>query len=410
MSATKWYFKYLFFVNDIVTTTAQQMRAFKGAAIWSYGFRPFFFFGAAWAALVLALWLPFLTGRISLPIAYSPVLWHVHEMIYGYVSAVIAGFLLTAVPNWTGRLPVVGTPLMLLFAVWVAGRAAILTSAWIGAPAAAAIDLAFLLLLALAMAREIIASGNWKNLRVLAVLALYWSGNAVFHAEVITEADTGYGLRVGIAAVIFLIALIGGRIIPSFTRNWLAQRRSATLPAPFDRVDMAAMAVTAAALTTWVAAPRAQATAAAAILAAIINVYRLMRWRGIDTFAEPLVTILHAGFAFIPVGFALLALGIAAPSVIASTGALHGWTAGAIGIMTLAVMTRASLGHTGQPLTATRLIKAIYVAIIVAALARIIAAFDIMRDAMLLVSTASWIAAFTGFCIVYGPLLLRARR
>lgn len=397
-------------MNETVTTTAQQMRAYKGAAIWSFGFRPFFLFGAAWAALVLALWLPLLTGLISLPIAYSPVQWHVHELVYGYVSAVIAGFLLTAVPNWTGRLPVVGTPLMLLFAVWVAGRAAILASAWIGAPAAAAVDLAFLLLLALAMAREIISSGNWKNLRVLAVVALCWSGNAVFHAEAITGADTGYGLRIGIAAVIFLIALIGGRIIPSFTRNWLAQRRSATLPAPFDRTDMAAMAVTGIALAAWVAAPQAHTTAATAIFAALINVYRLVRWRGIDTFAEPLVTILHIGFAFIPVGFVLVALGIAAPGSIAATGALHGWTAGAIGIMTLAVMTRASLGHTGQPLTATKPIQAIYAAIMLAALARIIAAFDVMRDAMLLVSTASWIAAFAGFCAVYGPLLLRARR
>lgn len=397
-------------MNETVTTTAQQMRAFKGAAIWSFGFRPFFLFGAAWAALALALWLPLLTGLISLPIAYSPVQWHVHELVYGYVSAVIAGFLLTAVPNWTGRLPVVGTPLMLLFAVWVAGRAAILASAWIGAPTAAAVDLAFLLLLALAMAREIIASGNWKNLRVLAVVALCWAGNAVFHAEAINGLETGYGLRIGIAAVIFLIALIGGRIIPSFTRNWLAQRRSAHLPAAFDRTDMLAMAVTGGALAAWVAAPQTQATAAAALLAAFLNVYRLIRWRGLDTFAEPLVAILHIGFAFIPAGFALLALGIAAPSVIASTGALHGWTAGAIGIMTLAVMTRASLGHTGRPLTATWPIQAIYAAIIAAALARIIAAFDVMRDAMLLVSTASWIAAFAGFCIVYGPLLLRARR
>lgn len=173
---------------------------------------------------------------------------------------------------------------------------------------------------------------------------------------------------------------------------------------------MIALGVTGAALAIWVAAPQAQTTAIAAVLAACINVCRLVRWRGASTFAEPLVTILHIGFAFIPVGFALLALAIAAPSVVAAAGALHGWTAGAIGIMTLAVMTRASLGHTGQPLTATRPIQAIYAAIILAALARLIAAFDIMRDAMLLVSTISWIAAFAGFCIVYGPLLLKARR
>lgn len=392
-----------------MASTAQQMRAFTGPAILSYGFRPFFLFGALWAAVAMALWLPMLSGTIALPIAYDPVQWHVHELIFGYVPAIIAGFLLTAVPNWTGRLPVVGTRLLFLFLVWLAGRAAVLTSAWIGFEAAAAIDLAFLLLLSLAMGREIVASGNWKNLRVLGVVALCWSGNAVFHAEAITGSASRYGLRTGIASVIVLIALIGGRIIPSFTRNWLVQQRAAKLPAPFDRFDIAATATTIAALACWVLLPQAHITAFAAVAAAIINLYRLSRWRGIDTFAEPLVTILHIGFVFIPLGFLLLALGILAPDLIAPTGALHGWTAGAIGTMTLAVMTRASLGHTGQPLTATRANRLIYGAIILAALARIAAAFFILRDTMLVVSAAAWITAFTGFCIAYAPLLIRRR-
>lgn len=386
------------------------MRAFTGPAILSYGFRPFFFFGAVWAAVAVALWLPLLMGTIELPVAYDPIQWHVHELIYGYVPAIVAGFLLTAVPNWTGRLPVVGTPLLMLFLVWLAGRAAILTSAWIGKEAAAFADLSFLLVLSSVIAREIIAAGNWKNLRVLAVVALLWLGNVLFHGEAISGASSGYGTRTGIAAAIFLIALIGGRIIPSFTRNWLAQRRAATLPKPFGRFDTVAMTGTGAALLSWVVAPRETATALLAVLAAVLNGYRLMRWRGTHTFAEPLVSVLHAGFAFIPIGFLLLALGIVAPTVIAPTGALHGWTAGAIGIMTLAVMTRASLGHAGQPLTATRPIQGIYAAIILAALARITAAFFVMRDTMLFLSAAAWIAAFTGFCIVYAPLLLRRRK
>lgn len=393
-----------------MATTAQKMREFAGPALLSYGFRPFFLFGAMWAALAIALWLPLLAGSIDLPIAYDPVQWHVHELIYGYVPAIIAGFLLTAVPNWTGRLPVVGAPLLALFAIWLSGRAAILMSAWIGKEAAATVDLAFLLVLALVMAREILASGNHKNLRVVAVVALFGIGNGVFHAEAISGTAAGYGVRIGIAAAILLIALIGGRIVPSFTRNWLAQHRQERLPAPFDRFDVASMAITGLALAAWIALPMSLATAALALLAAAANLYRLSRWRGVATLAEPLVSILHAGFAFVPIGFALLALGIAAPQIIAPTGALHGWTAGAIGVMTLAVMTRASLGHTGQPLTATRPIQGIYAAVILAALARISAALYIFTDTMLVVSATCWIAAFTGFSLVYGPLLTRRRR
>ncbi|HEU0059541.1 MAG TPA: NnrS family protein, partial [Hyphomicrobiaceae bacterium] len=218
-------------------TTAERMRTYHGPAILSYGFRPFFLLGAIWAAFVVAVWLPMLGGRLALPTAFSALEWHVHELVYGYVPAIVAGFLLTAIPNWTGRLPVTGGPLLGLVATWVAGRLAILTSARLGAPLAALVDLLFLACLAGVMAREIVAGRNLRNAKVLVLVALLWVGNAVFHWEAMTQASGGYGLRLGIGVIVFLITLMGGRIIPSFTRNWLVRQPAGRLPTPFGRFD-----------------------------------------------------------------------------------------------------------------------------------------------------------------------------
>jgi uncharacterized protein involved in response to NO len=393
-----------------MTTSAEQIRSFKGAALLSFGFRPFFLFGAVWAAAAMGLWLSMLWGLVVLPTAFSPVAWHVHELIFGYVPAIVAGFLLTAVPNWTGRLPVVGTPLLLLLLAWVAGRIAVLFSDLIGAPLAAGIDLVFLAALGAVIAREIVAGNNTRNLKVLAVVGLLWVGNALFHVEAMAESDGGYGTRLGVGATVLLIQLIGGRIIPSFTRNWLARREAGRLPAPFDRFDTVVMAVSGLALAFWVVGPTAPYTALVALFAGALNVLRFGRWAGDRTIGEPLVLILHLAYAFVPVGYLLLALGIIRPDIVAPSGALHGWTAGAIGVMTLAVMTRASLGHTGQMLTADIKTQTIYAFAIVAAVARIVAAFEILPDQMLAVSAASWILAFVAFVLIYGPLLTRPRQ
>ncbi len=390
-----------------MTSSAAQIRAFTGPALLSYGFRPFFLFGALWAALAVALWLPMLSGHITLPSAFGPIEWHVHELVYGYVPAIVAGFLLTAVPNWTGRLPVVGTRLAILFGIWVVGRLAVSVSLWIGAAFAAVIDLAFLAAVVAVAAREIVAGNNTRNLKVLAGVVLLLIGNALFHLEAVAGIGNGEGIRLGIGAAVLLIMLIGGRIIPSFTRNWLARLGPGHLPVPFGRFDMAVLAASGVALISWVIVPDTLVTAGLAFLAAILNTARLTRWAGERTAAEPLVLILHIAYAFIPIGFVLLALGIFQPGLVAPTGALHGWTVGAIGVMTLAVMTRASLGHTGRQLTASRPVQLIYLAAIIAALTRIAAAFDVMREPMLHLSATAWVAAFGGFVIVYAPLLMR---
>ncbi len=388
-------------------SSAEQIRAYTGPAVLSFGFRPFFLLGSLWAVVVMACFMPMLAGHLALPTAFSPVEWHVHELLYGYLTAVIAGFLLTAVPNWTGRLPVVGAPLLWLVLLWLAGRFAVLVSAWIGASVAAAIDMTFLLALGFVIAREIVAGSNTRNLKVLAVVAVLILANGLFHLEALTDIGNGHGTRLGVAAAVFLIMLIGGRIVPSFTRNWLVRAAPGRLPKPFDRFDALVVAVSAVALILWVVAPDAKPAAIALMTAALFNFLRLARWAGERTAAEPLVTILHVAYAFVPIGFALVALAVYRPDLITPTGALHGWTAGAIGLMTLAVMTRASLGHTGRPLTAERPIILIYTAALAAALARIAAAFGLAQQTMLYAAAIAWIAAFTGFLVVYVPLLMR---
>lgn len=394
-----------------MATTAERVRTHTGPAILSYGFRPFFLFGAVWAALVVAVWLPMLGGLLTLPTALSPLEWHAHELIYGYVPAIVTGFLLTAVPNWTGRLPVTGTPLLALVSVWAAGRLAVLLSARIGAPLAAAIDLLFLAGLAGVIAREIIAGRNLGNLKVLALVGLLLTGNAAFHAEAnLMNGGNGYGIRIGIGGAVLLITLIGGRIIPSFTRNWLARQSPGRLPIPFGPFDVASLAIGALAIACWIAYPLGQSTAGLAALTGVLHALRLARWAGDRTTAEPLVLVLHVGYAFVPIGFLLLTLAIVAPDLVVASGALHAWTVGAIGTMTLAVMTRATLGHTGKALIASRSTQLIYVAIVIAALARILTAFDIWRNTLLIVSAAAWVLAFAGFAVSFGPSLVKPRK
>jgi uncharacterized protein involved in response to NO len=388
-----------------MATAAQTLRAYQGPAIFSYGFRPFFLGGAIWAAAAMVLFILMLHGMVTLPTAFDVVDWHVHELLYGFLPAIIAGFLLTAVPNWTGRLPVAGTPLAGLFTIWLAGRIAVAASALIGWVAAAMVDTFFLISLSVIVGREILAGSNKRNLKVLLLVSLLAAGNLVFHIEAGTAGSADYSKRIGIAAAILLIALIGGRIVPSFTRNWLAKSGHGTLPAPFGKFDLAAIAASAIALLCWIIIPDHSLTTGLCALAGSLNWIRVWRWKGYRTLAEPLVTILHAGYVFVPIGFLLMAGATAFPASVPQAAAVHAWTAGCIGLMTLAVMTRASLGHTGQPLTASNWVMGIYLAAILGAAARILAAFGVMSLPMLTVAAIGWTLAFSGFSFVFAPLL-----
>ncbi len=392
-----------------MATSAERMRGWTGPAILSFGFRPFFLLAGIWAVLAMVLWIVMLSGHEVLPTAFDPVSWHAHEFLFGYLGAVIAGFLLTAVPNWTGRLPVTGWALAALAGLWLLGRLAVALSAGLPPLAVALADLSFAAALAAVLGREIIAGKNWRNLPVLGLLALFLAGNAGFHLAAASGgwAAGSVALRAGLAAAVMLISLIGGRIVPSFTRNWLAQRGVTRLPAPFGNGDRAVLAVTGAALLSWAFLPEAGATAVAAAVAGLAQAWRLSRWQGWRTGGEALVWVLHAGYAFVPLGFLAIAsnwLGWLAPGA-----ALHVWTAGAIGLMTLAVMTRASLGHAGRPLHAGPAIALTYGGVILSVLARFAAGIWDGQMGLLHLAATAWILAYAGFTAIYWPILTRPR-
>jgi len=389
-------------------TSIPRLKPYRGAPLFSYGFRPFFFLGAVYAAVAVALWLPLWEGELTIPTLFAPRDWHVHEMLFGFVPAIVTGFLLTAIPNWTGRLPLQGMPLVVLVALWIAGRFAVACSQQIGWPLAAIIDSGFLVLVATACAREIVAGGNWRNLKVLIPVTVLTLANAGFHWEAHAYGTADVSTRIGVATILTLIMLIGGRVIPSFTRNWLARFNPGRLPTPFGRFDAVAIVASSAALVFWVFAPTGAVTGTLLLGAGLLQFLRLARWAGERTTQERLVLILHVAYLFVPVGFvlsAMAAFGLALPSA-----GLHSWMTGAAGTMTLAIMTRASLGHTGRDLTATAGTQAIYLVVLFAALARVLAAlFPTWAIVLICVAGVCWVAAFTGFAVLYGPLLFRPR-
>lgn len=378
-------------------------------AVLSYGFRPFFLLGSFYAGGAILLWLPLFYGHLATSSAFAPVDWHVHEMLYGYLAAIVTGFLLTAIPNWTGRFPLQGAPLLLLVALWLAGRICVFFSAAMDWKAAAAVDCLFLLAVVAAAGREILAGRNWRNLKVLLPVLVLLAANVMFHAEAHFDGSTDVSRRLGVGAAIVLVTIIGGRIIPSFTRNWLARENPGRLPTPFGRFDAAAIAVSAVALGAWAFAPDHAASAAALICAALLNAARLARWAGDRTARDPLVLILHVAFAFVPAGFLLCGLAILFPAYVSPAAGLHAFGVGAIGCMTLAVMTRATLGHTGHALHAGAGTCCVYVAIVAAAAMRIASALLDGNETLLLLSALAWMAAFFGYVGLFGAMLVRPR-
>ncbi|MCW5694251.1 MAG: NnrS family protein [Pseudolabrys sp.] len=381
-------------------------RSYAGPALFSYGFRIFFLSAALWAVGGILLWLPVYLGLLPFSTAFSALDWHIHEMLFGYAAAAIAGFLLTAIPNWTGRLPVNGAPLAALASLWLAGRVAMLASSSLGALPTALIDVAFLAALAFVCAREIIAGKNWRNLRVLGVVSVLLASNICFHVENAVSGAADHSIRLALGAVIVLIALVGGRIVPSFTNNWLARNNPGRLPTPFSRYDAATLALTVGTLAAWIAAPAAAATGWAMLLVGAMQTVRVARWAGYRATADRLVLVLHVAYAFVPLGFVLNGLSVVA--ALPPSAGIHAWAAGAIGLMTLAVMTRASLGHTGHALQAGPATQAIYGLVFAGAVLRIAAA---LTGNMLLLEVAGglWLGGFLLFAAAYGPMLARQR-
>ena len=349
------------------------------------GFRPFFLAAGLWSAAALALW------------------------IVLFVTA-IAGFLLTAIPNWTQRRPINGGPLALLAALWLVGRIACLVSALVPPWLAVAADLSFPVGLLGVIAREIVAGRNWRNLPMVAPVTVLGIANLLMHLEADGVAvPAGLGWRLGVAAVIVLISVMAGRIVPSFTRNWLAKRLVPNLPSAHGWIDQTALGALHAGLFGWAFFPAFRAVGLLLLLGAALNLWRLLRWRGGATAAEPLLLVLHIGYAWLVLGAALLGLAVLDADLPQSAG-IHALTAGAIGTMILAVMTRVTLGHTGRDLSADRVTGLIYVLVTLAAITRVAAAFGAdWTIALLIVSAGCWIAAFGLFVVCYGPMLLFPR-
>lgn len=382
-----------------------------GLPVLQQGFRPFFLLAALWAVVAVIVWLPQYFGELTLTNGFSPLDWHAHEALFGYGGAVVAGFLLTAVPNWTGRPPLRGLKLLALVALWLLGRVAVACSAQLSWALVAAIDLGFFVVLSAFVVREVVFAKNWRNLRVAAMIALFTLADLGFHLEAHFSGDASHGRRAAVAALIALILLIGGRIIPSFTENYLRQSQDqGRMPQKFSSFDARSMALSLFALAGFVVAPQNLVAGALLLAAGALNALRLARWSGERTSGEALVLILHLGYAFIPLGFILSGLSAFTVAVPLSAG-LHALAAGGIGVMSLAVMTRASLGHSGRKLHAGRATQAIYAVAVVAALARIAAALAPSASFTLLhVAALSWSAAFLGFAVAYAPLFFRHRK
>ncbi len=382
---------------------------YAGPAFLSYGFRPFFLGAALFTGLAVLAWVALFAGMAAADFLYSPREWHVHEMLFGYLPALIAGFLLTAMPNWTDRMPLRGVPLLLLFLLWLGGRL-LMAFPWAGATTAAVVDGAFLVLLATYIWREIVIAGSWDRAPIGLLVSLYACANMLFHEAALRGMPTDFPERFALSVMTLMLTLIGGRLTPTFTREFLADRNIATLPEVVSLMDGVAIVWVLVGVITWVLQPESVGAGALLLVAGVASVVRLLRWGGWRTWREPLVLILHVGYLW--VGLYLLALGASILGIgFSTTNAIHVLTTGAMGTMTLAVMTRASLGHTGRPRHADRLTVTIYLLVNIGALLRIFSPNPVtptaLTHAMLGLSALGWSGAYLLFALHYGRYLVR---
>jgi uncharacterized protein involved in response to NO len=378
--------------------------------LFSIGFRPFFLLGACWSAVALAVWIVMFVGGRAAPTALPALEWHIHEMLFGFALAAIAGFILTAVANWTGRPPIAGGRLAALVILWTAGRALNLFSGLASFRIVTVVDVAFPVVLALFVAREIIIARSWRNLMMPFPIVLLAVADLLMYLEAGGEPiPAGLGWRLALAAVITLISVVGARIVPAFTRNWLVARQETTLPFSNAWLDRTASATLHAGLLGWALFPTIWPFGILLLIGAALNFVRLAGWRGWSTTDEPLLLILHIGYLWMIVGAALLGASVVGPAIPRSAS-IHALTAGAIGTMVLAVMTRVCRGHTGRPLVADRLAVVIYGSVNLAAVARVAAGLlPSLFVPLLEISAILWIAAFLLFALWSAPIVWRPR-
>ena len=380
--------------------------------LWRRGFRPFFLGVGVYGFAAVATWVAIWSGALSAPTWLSPPWWHGHEMLFGLVAAAIAGFLLTAAPVWVGRRALCGRPLMALFGLWVLGRVAMLGAGLLPAGLVAAIDLAFLPLVVGVLVRTLWRTGQWRNYGVVALVAVLALANAAVHAEALGLAagSAPRALRLTVDLVVALIVVVGGRITPVFTTNALI--RLGIDARASSRLWLDRLAVSATVVLTGIdfVAPRTVASGMLAGSAGLAVAARMADWQTRRTWRDPLLWSLHAGMAWVVVGLLLVAAGDLEGSVPATAG-LHALTAGAMGAMIMAVMTRVSLGHTGRVLVLPRYAVGSYLLVNAGAAVRVLAALapDPARSKLLPIGGLLWATAFGLFSILYAPILTRPR-
>jgi len=387
------------------------MRAAGRFSLFDYGFRPFFLLGGLFAMVMIPAWIIRLVHPAAsfgaLPVMY----WHAHEMLYGFVMAAIAGFLLTAVPNWTGTRGFGGRTLIVAVAVWLAGRVAISAANGIPGWLLVLAELSFVPLLIALLAPPILRVRN-RNVPILVVLLVFWVVDGVFvtgmlRSDVLLAAGA---LRLGIDLALILITVIGGRIVPVFTANALHRRGETVNISARKSVEIATISVMVAVAVAEVLAPNGWLSGALAGAAAVCHFVRLLGWKSFRTRGEPILWVLHLGYAWLPVGFALKAFALLAEAAWAAKWQ-HALTVGATSTMILAVMTRVSLGHTGRPLTVSRAIAAAYLLLTLGALVRTFGGVLTPTNylATLYVAALCWVLSFGIFVVVYAPILCRPR-
>jgi len=374
------------------------------AQLFAYPFRIFFLSTAVLAVSVVPAWLLVLLGGFSPPLALPFLQWHQHEMLFAFVEAAIAGFLLTAVCVWTNTDRLHGLPLAGLWAVWLAGRAMLLLGAGLPAVLVHGVDLAFLPLVALDAGRRIVAAKQYRQLVLLGALAALWLMDLGFH---LTRAPSfPRGAMIAAAA---LMLVVGGRITPAFSSNWLrGSGGDAAAIRVLPQLETATIAVTLLLLPLVAFEAPAVFTAPVAVAAAAASAIRLYLWRGWLVRSEPLLWILHLALAWIPLALVLLAA--AAVGAVAPTAWVHAAGAGAAGSLVLGVMSRVALGHTGRPLRLPEGMTLAFVAVLAAGASRVATALAWLpwRNGLVL-SAVLWVLAYGTFLLRYARILASPR-
>jgi uncharacterized protein involved in response to NO len=376
-------------------------------ALFSYGFRPFFLLCGAYALIMIPWWM-YRFAHASAAFGGLPaVYWHAHEMLYGFVMAAIAGFLLTAVPSWTSQRGSAGLPLFAAVSLWIAGRVAMNAVGALPFWMVAAAELALVPCLLALLAPSILRTRN-RNLPILAVLVVLWIIDGAFVLS-LAQGDAllaAGAIRLAIDFVLVLVTIIGGRIVPTFTASSLRRRGETVSTTTRKPVEYAVISLMIAIAVTDIFAPQAWLSGVLAALAALAHVLRLAGWRSFRTGGEPILWIMHVAYAWLPLGLVLKAFALLGDFSWAMKWQ-HAFGAGVLATMILAVMTRVALGHTGRPLAVSRAIGIAYLLLTIAALLRVfgIALFPAHYLLTLNVAGIAWMLSFGIFLVVYTPIL-----